>query len=729
MGISINIPRQGGNADFGTLHVALEESSSLTRYIVADEGGKFFYSTASAGGGSGSVTNVSVVTANGFAGTVTSPTITPAITIKTTVSGLIKGDGTAISAATAGTDYISSTIGTASWAQRALTASYFSGSGFISTSSYALSASYAFSSSYAFTSSYAITASYAQNATSGAYALTASYALNAAGSSGGASYTHTQSTPSTTWTINHDLNNLYPAVTIYDGNGFVIIPKNIQSITLNQTVVTFSYPAVGYATLVVQGVTNISSSYATTSSLAFKALSLAPVPLSLNSFFTSSSAINTFYNTVYENRLLVDCSASTFFTWTASYNTQSYYFSSSLYSSASTGYAVGAGNVFTLPSGGVSGDIYLAGIGSRTGVPDLFSGWTDIDNTTSGNIISRVMYLVQTSSVVPSNPTIASATGLTIAFAMLIRNANTSSFTFTSSLSAANNGMPSFTAITSSAANTLIVGTGIINSIVSNISPPTGSSGGFTLQVSGTLGTTTNNVISGMVASKITGSTIVNPGKFQQRNTSASGSWVSVTVAFPSISGSLSLPKAVAFTNFPSSQSYEMTHLVQVEATSSILWTSSFNPSYNVTWPNNSTTYNFLTPGRTSIFKLSTINQGDNIFGQNITDSSPTTITSATTTSFTPNLNTGDVFTITAQASDLYFYNPIGTPFSNQRMIIRIKDNGTSRALNFTGSQYRASLDIPFPVSSSVSKTLYLGFIYNSTDTKWDLLAKVDNFT
>lgn len=59
------------------------------------------------GGGSGTVTSVSVVTANGFAGTVNSPNTTPAITIRTTVTGVLKGDGTSISAATAGTDYLS----------------------------------------------------------------------------------------------------------------------------------------------------------------------------------------------------------------------------------------------------------------------------------------------------------------------------------------------------------------------------------------------------------------------------------------------------------------------------------------------------------------------------------------------------------------------------------------------------------------------------------------------
>lgn len=58
-------------------------------------------------GGGGTVTDVSVVSANGFSGTVATSTTTPAITLGTTVTGLLKGNGTAISAATAGTDYAS----------------------------------------------------------------------------------------------------------------------------------------------------------------------------------------------------------------------------------------------------------------------------------------------------------------------------------------------------------------------------------------------------------------------------------------------------------------------------------------------------------------------------------------------------------------------------------------------------------------------------------------------
>jgi hypothetical protein len=66
------------------------------------------------GGSSGTVTSVSVVSANGLVGTVATPTTTPAITLSTSVTGLLKGNGTAISAATSGTDYSAGTSGLAS---------------------------------------------------------------------------------------------------------------------------------------------------------------------------------------------------------------------------------------------------------------------------------------------------------------------------------------------------------------------------------------------------------------------------------------------------------------------------------------------------------------------------------------------------------------------------------------------------------------------------------------
>ena len=61
--------------------------------------------STSGGAGVGTVTNVSVISLNGFAGTVATSSSTPAITITTSITGMLKGNGTAISAATSGTDY------------------------------------------------------------------------------------------------------------------------------------------------------------------------------------------------------------------------------------------------------------------------------------------------------------------------------------------------------------------------------------------------------------------------------------------------------------------------------------------------------------------------------------------------------------------------------------------------------------------------------------------------
>lgn len=63
-------------------------------------------------GTGGTVTSISVVSANGFAGTVATSTTTPAITLTTTITGILKGNGTAISAAVSGTDYAPATSGT-----------------------------------------------------------------------------------------------------------------------------------------------------------------------------------------------------------------------------------------------------------------------------------------------------------------------------------------------------------------------------------------------------------------------------------------------------------------------------------------------------------------------------------------------------------------------------------------------------------------------------------------
>ena len=85
----------------GTVFKPLFVATSSTEAIVDIQGGIVISSTPS-----GTVTDCSVVSANGFAGSVANNTTTPAITISTSVIGIMKGNGTTASAAVANTDYL-----------------------------------------------------------------------------------------------------------------------------------------------------------------------------------------------------------------------------------------------------------------------------------------------------------------------------------------------------------------------------------------------------------------------------------------------------------------------------------------------------------------------------------------------------------------------------------------------------------------------------------------------
>tara|TARA_B100000678_G_scaffold20576_2_gene15840 strand:+ start:14506 stop:17442 length:2937 start_codon:yes stop_codon:yes gene_type:complete len=80
-----------------------------------------------------------------------------------------------------------------------------------------------------------------------------------------------------------------------------------------------------------------------------------------------------------------------------------------------------------------------------------------------------------------------------------------------------------------------------------------------------------------------------------------------------------------------------------------------------------------------------------------------------------------DQVNITAQATGLTLANPTGTAVSAHGIAIRIKDNGTARAISY-GAQYRA-IGVTLPTTTVANKTLYLGMVFNSADTKWDVVA------
>lgn len=83
--------------------------------------------------------------------------------------------------------------------------------------------------------------------------------------------------------------------------------------------------------------------------------------------------------------------------------------------------------------------------------------------------------------------------------------------------------------------------------------------------------------------------------------------------------------------------------------------------------------------------------------------------------------NLNDLVTITAQAVGLTLANPTGTFTEGQALMVRIKDNGTARTIAFD-TNYRA-IGVTLPTTTVISKTMYLGIIYNSTDAKWDVIG------
>jgi hypothetical protein len=99
----------------------------------------------------------------------------------------------------------------------------------------------------------------------------------------------------------------------------------------------------------------------------------------------------------------------------------------------------------------------------------------------------------------------------------------------------------------------------------------------------------------------------------------------------------------------------------------------------------------------------------------------PRVSTTASSATPTPNADTDDLYKITAQAAAAAFAAPSGTPDPGQPMMIRIKDNGTARALTWDAI-YRA-IGVTLPATTVISKTLYIGMIYNSDDSKWDVLG------
>jgi hypothetical protein len=101
----------------------------------------------------------------------------------------------------------------------------------------------------------------------------------------------------------------------------------------------------------------------------------------------------------------------------------------------------------------------------------------------------------------------------------------------------------------------------------------------------------------------------------------------------------------------------------------------------------------------------------------------------ATGTTITANSDTSDIVTQanTQAAGTLTIAAPTGTPVNGQKLVIRVTCTN-AQTLSWNAA-FRGSNDLALPAATTgSSKVDYVGFFYNSTALKWDLVAKVFGF-
>jgi hypothetical protein len=96
-----------------------------------------------------------------------------------------------------------------------------------------------------------------------------------------------------------------------------------------------------------------------------------------------------------------------------------------------------------------------------------------------------------------------------------------------------------------------------------------------------------------------------------------------------------------------------------------------------------------------------------------------------TSGNISPNADTSDQFNIVGLTGTSNIEIPTGTFLDGQKLLLKIKDNGTSRTLNWNtaGANSYRTIGVTLPATTTANKVTYVGCVYNSSDVFWDVLA------
>jgi hypothetical protein len=91
-----------------------------------------------------------------------------------------------------------------------------------------------------------------------------------------------------------------------------------------------------------------------------------------------------------------------------------------------------------------------------------------------------------------------------------------------------------------------------------------------------------------------------------------------------------------------------------------------------------------------------------------------------------------DLYAATAQAGDLTINADAGTPTDGQKIIFRFTCDGTARTITFTGGASKAFKPVGanltvagsnFTYALTINKTTYFGCVYNTSSSRWEVVA------
>jgi len=130
---------------------------------------------------------------------------------------------------------------------------------------------------------------------------------------------------------------------------------------------------------------------------------------------------------------------------------------------------------------------------------------------------------------------------------------------------------------------------------------------------------------------------------------------------------------------------------------------------------------NFTNLNTDKVEKTAAAITGGTITGTRI---NPRILSTTSTATLTVNSDSFDQAVLTAQAVALSVAAPTGTPVNGQKLTLRFKDNATAQTISWTitSGGFRV-IGCTLPTTTVISKVVYIGCIYNSDETFWDVVS------